>query len=138
MEPADGVEGHKVVEHNLELLEDVHEAVGVGFTAGCQVPTDLLIGLGIAGQLFVPSCQLSDPSDFFINHRNGRKRHFEGHKEMCTLQLRLLSEEHWRLGGMARQGLSQQSGRYKARGEKTLLGGWKEILEGNVQIILEL
>ena len=96
MEAASGVEGHKEVEDDLELLEDVHEASGIGFTAGCQVSTDFFIGLGIAGQLFVLGCQLSDLSDFFINHRNGEKRHFEGLKQMSTLQLQLLSEEHWR------------------------------------------
>ena len=57
LEPAFGVEAHKVMEHNLELMEVVHEAVGVGFTADCQVPTDFLTSLCIASQLFVPGCQ---------------------------------------------------------------------------------
>ena len=57
LEPAIGVEAHKVVEHNLELMEVVHEAVGVGFTADCQVPTDFLTSLCIVSQLFVPGCQ---------------------------------------------------------------------------------
>ena len=57
LEPAFGVEAHKVMEHNLELMEVVHEAVGVGFTADCQVPTDFLASLCIASQLFVPGCQ---------------------------------------------------------------------------------
>ena len=57
LEPAIGVKAHKVVEHNLELMEVVHEAVGVGFTADCQVPTDFLTSLSIASQLFMPGCQ---------------------------------------------------------------------------------
>ena len=57
LEPAIGVEAHKVVDHNLELMEVVHEAVSVGFTADCQVPTDFLTSLSIASQLFVPGCQ---------------------------------------------------------------------------------
>ena len=57
LEPAIGVEAHKVVEHNLELMEVVHEAVSVGFTADCQVPTDFLTSLSIASQLFMPGCQ---------------------------------------------------------------------------------
>ena len=77
MEPAIGVEAHKVVEHNLELMEVVHEAVSVGFTADCQVPTDFLTSLSIASQLFVPGCPQGDLVDFFIKLSKGRKRHFE-------------------------------------------------------------
>ena len=77
LEPAIGVEAHKVVEHNLELMEVVHEAVSVGFTADCQVPTDFLTSLSIASQLFVPGCPQGDLVDFFIKLSKGRKRHFE-------------------------------------------------------------
>ena len=49
------MEAHKLVEHNLLLMEVVH--VSVGFIADCQVPTDFLASLCIASQLFVPGCQ---------------------------------------------------------------------------------
>ena len=103
LEPAIGVEAHKVVEHNLELMEVVHEAVSVGFTADCQVPTDFLTSLSIASQLFVPGCPQSDLVDFFIKLCKGRKRHLEVTRR-CVRCSGVFVGRAVTLGGMARQG----------------------------------
>ena len=93
------VQSHEEVEDDLQLLEDSHEASRIRLAFEGQVAKDFFIGLGITGQFLVLGCQLNDLSDFFLDHRNAGKRHFEDPGRWvgysCSFCRKL--DGHWRL-----------------------------------------
>ena len=93
------MQSHEKVEDVLQLLEDCHEASGIGLASEGEVAKDFFIDLGSSGQFLVLGCQLNDLSNFFLDHRNAGKRHFEDPGRWvgysCSFCRKL--DGHWRL-----------------------------------------